>query len=256
MRRGRSSSQLRHLRIAVVDRDDTFLALLSRHCRRIGWELIHHVEPVAQPKLLSYNPDAVVVDIDLLGPRWDEWLAHHPARAAHLGVIVCTGRSTAMQRVRGLQAGADDWITKPCDVEELRARLEAVVRGHRWAALPHGQRARRAAELALRPDLYDAIAGDRHAGLTRREFDLLERLARECGAPVTREQLYQAVWSSAMAAGDRSIDTFVRKIRTKLRQISPEWLYIHTHKGRGYSFAARRVPALPAASLRDEPAEC
>ncbi|HVR04704.1 MAG TPA: response regulator transcription factor [Solirubrobacteraceae bacterium] len=214
--------------------------MLARHFRQIGWELIVHAEPVVQPALLARNPHALLVDVDLLGPRWDEWIARHPARAEHLGVVVCAEHSTAVQRARGLLAGADDWITKPCDVEELCARIEAIVRGHRWAALPRGQRSRRAAELTLRPDLYDALAGDRRAGLTRREFDLLERLARECGAPVAREELYREVWGYEMAVGDRSIDTFVRKIRTKLQLISPGWTYVHTHKGRGYSFAPRR----------------
>jgi DNA-binding response OmpR family regulator len=248
LRRSRRShrqprAQPAQLRIAAIDRDSAFLEALSEYVRRIGWTLIVHGGAIAHAALLDGDPHAVLVDISLLGPHWDEWLTHHPARSAHLGVVVCTGGSTAVQRIRGLHAGADDWVTKPCDVEEVCARLQAVVRGHRRGAFLHEQRPQRGGELELRPDLYDALAKGRRAGLTRREFDLLEHLASSRGTSVAREQIYRAVWGFEMVPGDRSIDTFVRKIRTKLAEVSPGWRYVHTHKGRGYSFAGRRVDA-------------
>jgi len=200
-----------------------------------------HAAPVATGALLEGDPHALVVDVGLLGPRWDEWLSRWPERLPHLGVVVCTANSTAPQRIRGLRAGADDWVTKPCHAEELCARLQAIVRAHHRGASASVLRPLRAGGLELRPDIYDALSGERRAGLTRREFDIVALLACGGGGPVERDRLYKAIWGFEMARGDRSMDTFVRKIRHKLRGVSPEWRYIHTHRGTGYSFAAKRA---------------
>jgi DNA-binding response OmpR family regulator len=229
------------LRIAAIDRDAGFTSAVAEHLERIDWTLQLHRSPVNRWALLRGNPDAVLVDIDLLGPRWDEWLANHPAQLPHLGVLVCTARSTSGQRIRGLRAGADGWLTKPCYPEEVCAHLQAIVRGLRRGAFSEELRPLRGGELEVRPDLHDALVLGRRAGLTSREFELLLHLARHAPLPIAREQLYRAVWGFEMARGDRSIDTFVRKIRTKLGPLSPRWSYIQTHKGVGYGFAARRV---------------
>jgi DNA-binding response OmpR family regulator len=224
------------LRVAAIERDGGFLDGLTRRVRRLGWAFIVHPGPVTSATLLGGRPDAVLVDIGLLGPRWDDWLARQPARVPDLGVLVCTGRSTVGQRVRGLQVGADDWLTKPCHPEEVIARLQAIVRGRRLHLAAEEHTPLRRAELELRSDLFEVFVARRPAGLTRREFDVLAHLVRHEGEVLERERLYQRVWGFQMARGDRSIDTFVRKIRTKLRVLSPDWRYIHTHKGAGYSF--------------------
>jgi DNA-binding response OmpR family regulator len=240
-RRPRATPLPSRLRVATIDRDRGFLKVLSEHTTRMEWSLIVHSGPVSPLRLLDGDPHAVLVDIGVLGPHWEDWLAHHPMRVPRLGVVVCTGRSTALQRVRGLRAGADDWITKPCHPEEVCARLQAIVRALNLRALREDSRPLRGGELELRTDLYDALAAGRPAGLTRREFDLLAHLVRRRGEPIGRERLYRAVWGFEMARGDRSIDTFVRKIRGKLREVSPGWRYVHTNKGVGYSFKAERA---------------
>jgi DNA-binding response OmpR family regulator len=229
------------LRIATIDRDRAFLQKLSDHVDRIGWTLRLHPEPVSEMALLDGDPHVLLVDIRLLGPHWDEWLEHRAAHLPHLGLVVCTGGSEMLERVRGLRAGADDWVTKPCHIEELCARLQAIARGRRHGALVGAELPLLRGELEIRPDLHDVIADDRRAGLTGREFDLLLCLAREDGAPIEREVLYRTVWGFEMARGDRSIDTFVRKIRGKLTEVSPGWRYIQTHRGRGYGFAVARA---------------
>jgi DNA-binding response OmpR family regulator len=236
------------LRIAAIECDGGFLHGLAERVRRLDWTFIVHPGPVTGATLLGGNPDAVLVDVGLLGPRWDDWLARQPARVPGLGVLVCTGRSTVGQRVRGLQVGADDWVTKPCHPEEVIARLEAIVRGRRLRRAARELGSLRRAELELRLDLFEVFVRSRPASLTRREFDVLLSLARHEGEVLARERLYREVWGFQMARGDRSIDTFVRKIRNKLRDLSPGWRYIHTHKGAGYSFHA--VPAEPARRRR------
>ena len=91
-------------------------------------------------------------------------------------------------------------------------------------------------EITIRPDLYQAYAGDASLELTAREFEILHLLTQS-DRVLRREEIYERVWGYAMAHGDRSVDVFVRKLRQKLRTASPDWSYIHTHFGVGYRFA-------------------
>ncbi len=153
-----------------------------------------------------------------------------------LGVVVCTGRSTVAQRVRGLRMGADDWVTKPCHPEEVLARVEAVVRRRKQASGRGEEAPVQAGDLEIRADQFQAFSGGRSVDLTRREFEVLQLLAHAEGKVLQREEIYQQVWGYAMAHGDRSVDVFIRKVRQKLEGASPGWQYIHTHFGVGYRF--------------------
>jgi DNA-binding response OmpR family regulator len=153
-----------------------------------------------------------------------------------LGIVVCTGRSSVSQRVRGLRMGADDWVTKPCHPEEVLARVEAVVRRRKRASERVDTGPLVAGELEIRADQFQAFVGSTSIDLTRREFEVLQLLAQAKGKVLQREEIYQAVWGYAMAHGDRSVDVFIRKVRQKLEGASPAWSYIHTHFGVGYRF--------------------
>jgi DNA-binding response OmpR family regulator len=158
-----------------------------------------------------------------------------------LALLVCSAPVTVSERVKGLRAGADDWITKPCHPEELLARIQAVLRRRRAGELPLDEAPIEAGELVIRPDRYDAYVGEQGASLSRKEFELLRQLAAAEGRVLEREDIYQRVWGYTMARGDRSVDVFVRKLRSKLEAISPGWRYVHTHFGVGYRFAAESV---------------
>ena len=164
-----------------------------------------------------------------------------------LGVIVCTQGATVAQRVRGLRLGADDWIAKPCHPEEVMARIEAVVRRHRRGQTREDLGPLVAGELEIMPDRFQAYVGGESLELTRREFELLDVLAEHAGKVLERDEIYQRVWGYAMIHGDRSVDVFVRKLRSKLQKRSPGWDYIHTHFGIGYRFDPQ--PLEPGADL-------
>jgi DNA-binding winged helix-turn-helix (wHTH) protein len=95
-----------------------------------------------------------------------------------------------------------------------------------------------AAELEIRSDRFQAFVQERSLDLTRREFELIELLASAEGRVLEREEIYSRLWGYSMIRGDRSVDVFVRKLRSKLEKASPRWRYIHTHFGIGYRFAA------------------
>src|SRR5215213_3842009 len=237
------------VRLALLDSDSGFVQVLRNRFDAAGWQHRTLASPVPFDELVAMRVNAIVVDLAILGPQAWPYLEKLCTRLPGLGVVVCTGRSTVAQRVRGLRLGADDWVTKPCHPEELIARLESVARRRRRSETPSASAPVTAGEVEVRADQFQAFVGERSVDLTRREFELIQLLADAEGRVLEREEIYQRVWGYAMARGDRSVDVFVRKLRQKLEQASPHWRYIHTHFGVGYRFAAepleREAPAAP-----------
>jgi DNA-binding response OmpR family regulator len=228
------------LRVAISDGDSGFVQVLTKRLDRLGWEYVVLNGPVPVDRLVAMRLGAFVVDLAMLGPLGWPYLERVAEALPALPLVVCTGQSTVAQRVRGLRMGADDWLTKPCHPEELIARLEAVARRRR-AADGAAAAAVVAGEIEIRPDQFQAFADGTSIDLTRREFELVSLLASAEGRVLEREEIYQRVWGYTMAHGDRSVDVFVRKLRSKFQQASPDWSYIHTHFGVGYRFGAERV---------------
>ena len=233
------------IRLAILDSDSGFVRVLVNRLDGLGWP---HRRLEAAPRveeLVAMRVNALVVDLALLGPEAWEFLEQVSSAIPGLGVVVCTGRSTVAQRVRGLRMGADDWVTKPCHPEEVLARVQAVVRRRKQLSVRRDEAAVVAGELEIRADQFQAFAAGRSLDLTRREFEVLELLAHAEGKVLQREEIYQRVWGYAMAHGDRSVDVFIRKVRQKLETASPAWKYLHTHFGVGYRFDPEPVEAKP-----------
>jgi DNA-binding response OmpR family regulator len=239
------------IRLAVIDTDSGFVQVLSKRMQGMSWQFRTLSAPVPPDDLVAMRINCLVVDLALLGPRAWEYLERLSDRIPGLGVIVCTERSTVAQRVRGLRLGADDWVSKPCHPEEVIARVEAVIRRRRRSEARVEAGPVVAGELEIRADQFQAFVGGQSLDLTRREFELLQLLSDSRGTVLQREEIYQRVWGYAMAHGDRSVDVFVRKLRQKLENASPQWRYIHTHFGIGYRFdpatddAGAAAPAMP-----------
>ena len=228
------------LRIAILDSDSGFVRVLVKRAGDLGWQYRCLEAPPPVDEFVAMRVNALVVDLTLLGPGGWEFLERVSAALPGMGLVVCTGPTSVSQRVRGLRAGADDWVTKPCHPEEVLARVEAVVRRRKRASDRADTGPLVAGELEIRADQFQAFVGGLSVDLTRREFELLELLAQAQGKVLQREEIYQAVWGYAMAHGDRSVDVFVRKVRQKLETASPDWSYIHTHFGVGYRFQPER----------------
>jgi DNA-binding response OmpR family regulator len=233
------------IRLGVIDTDSGFVTVLVKRLEAAGWE--YRLLPAGAPldELVAMKLNALLVDPTAVpGGGWD-FLERACGGLPGLGIVVCTGRSTVAQRVRGLRLGADDWVTKPCHPEEVLARVEAVARRRRRAQTKDDVGPLVSGELEVRFDQYQAFVGGKPVGLTRREFELLQVLAEAQGKVIEREDIYQRVWGYAMAHGDRSVDVFVRKLRQKLEKASPSWRYVHTHFGVGYRFESE--PLVPVA---------
>jgi DNA-binding response OmpR family regulator len=224
------------IRLAILDSDSGFVQVLVNRAEGAGWQQRRLESPPRPEEFAAMRVNALVVDLALLGAGAWTFLDEVARGVPGLGIVVATGRSSVAQRVRGLRAGADDWITKPCHPEEVLARVEAVVRRRKQANGRIDQAPVVAAELEIRADQFQAFVGGRSVDLTRREFEVVQLLAGAKGKVLQREEIYQQVWGYAMAHGDRSVDVFVRKLRQKLEAASPGWRYIHTHFGVGYRF--------------------
>src|SRR3712207_3139035 len=245
------------LRLAILDTDSGFVRVLVKRAGDLGWQHRRLETPPRMEEFVAMRVSALVVDLTLLGPSAWDFLERVSSALPGLGIVVCTGRSTVYQRVRGLRLGADDWVTKPCHPEEVLARVEAVVRRRKRASARVETRPLVAAELEIRADQFQAFVRSRSVDLTRREFEVLQLLAGAEGKVLQREEIYQAVWGYAMAHGDRSVDVFVRKVRQKLEKASPDWSYIHPHFGVGCRFDPERPDGSrsadsPAAASPDE----
>jgi two-component system response regulator RegX3 len=247
------------IRLAVIDTDSGFVTVLAKRADAAGWQLRQSTGAVPPQDLVAMKLNALLVDPAVLGDEAWAYLERICGMLPDLGIVVCTGRSTVAQRVRGLRLGIDDWITKPCHPEEAMARVEAVSRRRRRGNHEVETGPLVAGELEIRPDQFQAFVSGDSLDLTRREFELLQLLAAARGQVLERETIYQRVWGYAMAHGDRSVDVFIRKLRQKLEKRSSSWSYIHTHFGVGYRFepeptgiveeplvAAEETPAPPA----------
>src|ERR671918_982895 len=159
------------VRIAVLDADTGFLQVLSKRLEGAGWQYRVLASPVPLDAIVAMRLNAVVIDLAVLGPQGWTYLEKLCARLPGLGVVVCTGRSSVAQRVRGLRLGADDWITKPCHPEELIARVEAVVRRRKRADARAESTPLVVGEVEIRADQFQAFVGGASVDLTRREFE-------------------------------------------------------------------------------------
>jgi DNA-binding response OmpR family regulator len=249
------------IRLAVIDDDSGFLTVLAKRTEAAGWQQRQGSGAIPLEELVAMKLNALLLDPTVLGEEAWAYIERVCGMLPDLGVVVCTGRSTVAQRVRGLRLGVDDWISKPCHPEEVVARIEAVARRRRRASSSTEQGPLVAGELEIRADQFQAFVSGESLELTRREFELLHLLADAKGQVLEREAIYQRVWGYAMAHGDRSVDVFIRKLRQKLEKRSPGWRYIHTHFGVGYRFDPESVagpeeeaPEAPADEAPEAPA--
>jgi len=232
------------VRVAVVDSDSGFVRVLAKRLGEAGAQARVFGGPPPSDELRAMRARAIVLDAGLLGQRTFPQLERLANEFPTLATVVTAQTSTLVQRVRALRSGADHWVSKPCHPLEVVACIEAALR--------RGDPLRgielvpvRAGELVIRPDRFQAYAGDRSAQLTRKEFELLRVLANATARVVAREEIYAAVWGWTLPRGDRSVDVLVRKVRSKLRRILPSWEFIHTHFGVGYRFEPQQPGPAP-----------
>jgi len=224
--------------ILIVDDDAELSAMVGVLFRREGWD-VHAVLAGGDGEraLGTIRPDVVLLDVMLPDANGYDlcrrWRAMHPG----LGIVMFTARGDPLDRVLGLEIGADDYLAKPFEPRELVARTRALLRrqapGRGEAALLRFE--------GLTIDLLKrtVLTGSRAVALTGVEYKLLAALARVPGQSLTREVLREAVQAGNYKPLDRTVDVQVARLRRKLNEASPGKTWIDTVRGEGYVFIPR-----------------
>jgi two-component system alkaline phosphatase synthesis response regulator PhoP len=222
--------------ILVVDDEPQIAEIASDYLRLDGFEAIVAADGVRALELVrGRRPDLVVLDLGL--PKLDGLdVARAIRRDSDLPIIMLTARVEEDDRLRGLEIGADDYITKPFSPRELVARVRAVLRRTEKRQGNANAETFRAADLIVDLPRMRVTRDREQLDLTPTEFQLLVTLARHAGRVFTREQLLDAVRGSSAEAFDRAIDSHLKNIRRKLRQETGAREYIATVYGIGYRF--------------------
>ncbi|WP_346537606.1 response regulator transcription factor [Micromonospora sp. DPT] len=217
--------------VLVVEDEPAIADLVRLYLGRDGFGV--HLERDGTAGLAAarrLRPVACVLDITLRGLAGTEICRRLREAGDWTPVIFLTARDDEIDRIVGLELGADDYVTKPFSPRELVARVRAVLR--RTAGAPEGvERARTVGAVTLDPARRRVTAGGAPVQLTSTEFDLLAHLMARPGRVFTREELLAGVWGYAAHAGTRTVDVHVAQVRAKLGAAS----VIRTHRGVGYA---------------------
>jgi DNA-binding response OmpR family regulator len=218
----------RPVKILIVEDDLRLAGVLSRAIREAGWTSeVAHDGLAGEHLLRSGGGDAVVLDLGLPLRSGLELLRRLRASGSTLPVLVLTGRDAIEDRITGLDAGADDYLVKPCALSELLARLRALVRrgGGGGPVLRYD-------DLELDPARGSASRGGHRLDLRPREFALLEFFLHHPEDVLTRTRIYEHVWEHDYDGLSNVLEVYVRYLRMKLEERGPRLL--HTVRGRGY----------------------
>lgn len=223
----------RPARVLVVEDDEEIVQVLQRSLRLEGYEVRASLDGAsALADAESFAPDLVVLDLGL--PLVDGIdVARQLREKGDVPILMLTARDGVEQRVEGLDAGADDYLVKPFERQELLARMRALLRRRP----PRGSASLVVADLSLNPDTHEVKRGERDIELTQREFELLEYLMRNERIVVPRQRLLEEVWGYDPFATTNTIEVFVSNLRRKL-EAEGEPRLLHTIRGAGYVLRA------------------
>ena len=233
-------------RVLVVDDEAHASGLLSATLRLVAYDVrVVTSGRAALAAIDEYEPDLIVLDVVL--PDGDGLEVPRRLRAAGrtVPVLVLTARNTVEDRVAGLAAGADDYVTKPFSIEEVVLRIRAILRRSRPGPVPPPTGATlRYADLELDEDAHEVRRGGRLVDLSPTEFNLLHYLLRNAGRVVSKAQILDRVWKYDFGGDGRIVESYVYYLRRKIDTVGPPLL--HTVRGVGYTLRRPRVDSEPA----------
>lgn len=212
-----------------------------------GTEALLHVK--------SHPPVAVILDLMLPGMAGEEVLSRIKEESPETAVIVASAKESLDIRITLLKAGADDYLVKPFDTEELIARLGAVLRRSRRqeqakalsgtspgnyiraeaeTSKEKGEKRLQYKDITMYPENFSAFVGEQELFLTRREYLILELLLENPGKVFTKNNLYESVWNEEFLGEDNAVNVHISNIRQKLAKLRPQETYIQTVWGIGF----------------------
>ncbi|MED4969035.1 response regulator transcription factor [Geobacillus sp. NFOSA3] len=224
-------------RILVVDDEKPIADILQFNLQKEGYEVICAYDgEEALQKVEEIMPDLILLDIML--PQKDGMEVCREVRKKYdMPIIMLTAKDSEIDKVLGLELGADDYVTKPFSTRELLARVRANLRRHSQIVAQEETNDTNEiiiGSLVIRPDAYIVSKRGETIELTHREFELLHYLAKHIGQVMTREHLLQTVWGYDYYGDVRTVDVTVRRLREKIEDNPSHPSWIVTRRGVGY----------------------
>ena len=221
-------------RILIVDDEPAVIDLLAYNFRKAGYEILLAGDGREALKIAGEAaPDLIL--LDLMIPEVDGLdVCRELRKTSQVPIIMITARGEEIDRVVGLELGADDYVCKPFSVRELMARVKAVLRRGQKGDEDTGNLLIGRGGLRLDIESRTATVGAAAIDLTRLEFDLLHILLLNAGRVLTRERLLEQTWGYDFTGDTRAVDSAVKRLRAKLRAASAESDSIETVRGVGY----------------------
>jgi DNA-binding response OmpR family regulator len=227
--------------ILVVEDEKDLARLLEIHLRDMGAEIVVARDGVAGLEAaLSRSWDLIILDIMLPGPDGLELCRRIRQRPEYIPVLMLTARGSELDRVLGLELGADDYVTKPFSIRELTARVKAIFRRGdalgRKDTFPSSEPIRTGG-LVIDGEKREVLVDGKKVDLTAKEYDLLEQLARHPGRVYPRAQLLELVWGYTYDGYEHTLVSHVNRLRRKIEKDPSRPRYVATVRGVGYKFA-------------------
>lgn len=223
--------------VLIVEDEEILLENLESSLRDDGYDVIAASDGETAMSLIRANPPDLLV-LDIMLPRLDGLsicrMLRKDSSLAHLPIIMLTARGTEVDRIVGLESGADDYIVKPFSLGEFLARVRAVLRRAPGHQLPQEKLVARDLSLDLKG--HKLFRGEDEVHLSNREFMLLAELMRNSGAVLTRDLLLNRIWGEDNFVEKRTVDVHIRWLREKIEVDPPRPTRIVTVRGVGYRF--------------------
>jgi len=229
-------------RILIIEDEPELAELVALHLEDDGFEVDRSGDGrIGLRKAESGRYDLLVLDLMLPGIDGIEICRRLRTASSHLPILMLTARSSELDRVLGLELGADDYLTKPFSVRELVARVKAIFRRIESAASPEVTDRIEVGDLRVDCGRREAAVGERSLDLTAKEFDLLAQLARSPGRVYSRTELLDLVWGYGHDAYEHTVNSHINRLRSKLEENPGDPRYVLTVWGVGYKLAEAAV---------------
>lgn len=230
-------------KILVIEDELSISTLLKFNLEKAGFSVITALDGAEGFELAKQEyPDLILLDLMLPGMDGMEICKSLRLEKNHTPILMLTAKDEELDKILGLELGADDYLTKPFSPREVVARVRAILRRTKQsAANPQDAAEEQMLEsgpLRIFPEKYEAIFMDKKLELTPKEFELLLYLARNRGRVMTRDQLLNAVWNYDYVGDSRIVDVHISHLREKIEQDTKQPKYIKTVRGLGYKFEA------------------
>lgn len=230
--------------ILAADDDPQLLRLMTRNLQLEGYDVLGASDGQQALELIESNPPDLVL-LDVMMPKMDGFTVCYRVREfSSVPIIIVTARGQDQDKVRGLDLGADDYLTKPFSVDELLARVRAVLRRSQFTAREHAQGLRASTatgELTVDYSQHLVTLAGREISLTPTEYRILAYLAQNVGHVVTQDLLLDHVWGSEYLGESHMLQVNINRLRRKLEVDPTQPRYILTKVGIGYSLASLPV---------------